>query len=258
MSANLLDDPPLLVLPSLACVLGLNESIVLQQLHFLLRNPKNGKRIAEHKWIFNTYEQWQCEYFPFWSARTIQRIFETLAKRKLVVWCQPEGKVSRRKYYRIDTERLSEITEHAKLARSRMPDWHEGRSQSGTIPYTETTFTETSSQRGLKEAKETAKGFAETPLSFSAEWKPIQGTKAEKLKRIRPPKDYPQERQFFDWLEAEGMDSVLMYRDDTYSDLCLKKWHVWNEGAARWTPIRDWKAYVAGLNAKIEESKGGF
>lgn len=118
MSKLLIDEPPLQVLPSLALRIGLNESIVLQQIHYLLRNPKFGRRIEEHQWIFNTVEEWVCNYFPFWCPRTLKTIFANLERMNLVVTCQPEGRMSRRKYYRIDMERMDRLAEGANVARS--------------------------------------------------------------------------------------------------------------------------------------------
>ena len=104
LGKKLLDEPPLIILPSLAHGFGLNEAIVMQQLHFLLRYPKNGKKLADGKrWIFNTYRQWQ-EMFPFWTEITIKRIFRKLERTGVVVSCQPEGTISRRKYYRLSDQ----------------------------------------------------------------------------------------------------------------------------------------------------------
>ena len=109
MNRLIIEEPPLQVLPTLAAKIGLNEAIALQQLYYLLRDPRFGKRIAEQQWIFNTYEQWQATYFPFWSVATIKRVFTNLATAKLIECCQPEGRLSRRKYYRINRERLNEL-----------------------------------------------------------------------------------------------------------------------------------------------------
>jgi hypothetical protein len=111
----LIQEPPLQVLPSLAIAIGLHEAIVLQQLYYLLRDPNFGRKIAEHKWIFNTFEEWQCRYFPFWSVRTIKTIFANLASMNLVVSCQPEGGLSRRKYYRINEDELDAVSHRAKI-----------------------------------------------------------------------------------------------------------------------------------------------
>jgi len=135
----LLDERPLVVLPSLAKAVGVNEAIVLQQLHFHLANFNNGREQEGERWIFKTYDDWQTTDFPFWSIPTIQRTFLRLEKTGLIVSCQPEGRKSRRKYYRIDYERLEKFRARA------------GRHQNDRIEgikvdassYTETTRTET-------------------------------------------------------------------------------------------------------------------
>ena len=100
----LVTDRPLLVLPKLARVIGLNEAIVLQQLHFRLQHRA---RIYEGKsWVFYTYEEWQRD-FSFWSVRTIQRIFLRLEERGLVISCASNRmKIDRTKWYRVDYEQL--------------------------------------------------------------------------------------------------------------------------------------------------------
>ena len=94
----LISEPPLQVLPSLAEKIGLNEAIVLQQLHYWIQNTKSkGKIINGEKWIYNSYSDWK-ENFPFWSERTIQRIFINLEKIGVVKSFQ-KNSYDREKYY---------------------------------------------------------------------------------------------------------------------------------------------------------------
>lgn len=110
MKKNLLiKEPPLQVLPSLAKSIGLNEALVLQQLHYWLENPKTGVEIEGHKWIYNTYDEW-LEQFPFWSVSTIQRVFVSLEKAELVISQQfDKARYDRKKYYRINYETVESI-----------------------------------------------------------------------------------------------------------------------------------------------------
>src|SRR5260370_42640619 len=78
----LLNERPLVLLPSLAKAVGVNGAIVIQQVHFYLVDPNNGRIHDGEHWIFNSYEQWQRNDFPFWSPITIRRIFCDLEKRK--------------------------------------------------------------------------------------------------------------------------------------------------------------------------------
>lgn len=79
-SKLLIDEQPLQVLPGLAVAIGLNEAIVLQQIHYWLSpNRKGGEFHEGRKWVYNTYETWQ-ENFPFWSVDTIKRTILKLEK----------------------------------------------------------------------------------------------------------------------------------------------------------------------------------
>jgi len=99
-SKLLIEDRPLIVLPVLAKEVGLEEAIIMQQLHFLLRDPRNGKLIGKRRWIYNTYEGW-AEHFIWLKPHTIKRYFLKLEKWGVIESCQPEGRRSRRKYYRL-------------------------------------------------------------------------------------------------------------------------------------------------------------
>ena len=57
--------------------IGLNEAIVLQQLHYWLRDTNSGMECDGVRWIYNTTEQW-LEQFPFWSESTLKRAFASL------------------------------------------------------------------------------------------------------------------------------------------------------------------------------------
>ena len=86
MSAGLVPEPPLLVLPKLAAKIGLNEAIALNQLHFWTVRRKN----REDGWIYNTLASWR-EQFPFWSEDTIKRTWASLKKQGLVDVQQRRG-----------------------------------------------------------------------------------------------------------------------------------------------------------------------
>jgi phytoene dehydrogenase-like protein len=105
----LINEPPLQVLPSLAVAIGLDEAIVVQQLHYWLTNPKNEGRVDEegNKWVYNTYDDWKEDNFPFWSADKIQRIFLDLEKTGIVIARQLDAKKrDMRKFYRLDYDQI--------------------------------------------------------------------------------------------------------------------------------------------------------
>ncbi|WP_411503460.1 DnaD domain-containing protein [Brevibacillus centrosporus] len=108
MSKLLLDDQPLFVLPSLAKVIGLNESIFLQQLHYWLE--RSAHNIDGRKWVYNTIQKWQ-EQFPFWGYNTIRRIVEKLEKGGVILTGNyNQSKIDKTTWYSIDYEKLDELT----------------------------------------------------------------------------------------------------------------------------------------------------
>lgn len=78
--------------PVLATEIGLEESIVLNQVDFLLKladKSKNGKKNGfddkeGNHWTYQTYEDWIEKDFPFWSARILRGHVHSLAKKELI------------------------------------------------------------------------------------------------------------------------------------------------------------------------------
>jgi len=105
MSKLLLDESPLVVLPSLAVNLGLNEAIFIQQLHYWLN--RTDKIIDNKKWVYKTIQEWQKE-FPFWSEATIKRVIAKLKNLGvLFVEKLSKDKRDRVSYYSINYQALN-------------------------------------------------------------------------------------------------------------------------------------------------------
>jgi DnaD/phage-associated family protein len=103
----LLDDKPLVILPSLAEKVGLNEAIFIQQLHYWLKDSNNIR--DGFKWVYNTYEDWN-EQFPFWSIRTLKRVITGLENNGFIITSNyNQMKIDKTKWYRIDYEKLNEL-----------------------------------------------------------------------------------------------------------------------------------------------------
>jgi DnaD/phage-associated family protein len=108
VSSLLIDDKPLVVLPSLAVKIGLSESIFIQQLHYWLKDSNNIK--DGFKWVYNTYEDWSIQ-FPFWSISTIRRIITKLEKANLIIIGNyNQLKIDNTKWYRINYEMLEDMS----------------------------------------------------------------------------------------------------------------------------------------------------
>lgn len=82
MSKLLMSERPLCILPQLAKKIGLNEAIILQQVHYWLEKSRNFENGCY--WVFNTYQQWM-EQFPFWSIPTIRRTIAKLEAKGLLI-----------------------------------------------------------------------------------------------------------------------------------------------------------------------------
>lgn len=109
MSNLLINEPPLMVLPTLATVTSLNEAILLQQIHYWL-DPRGNKNTKEGKhWVYNTYKDWEKQ-FPFWSQKTIERIILSLETRGILISKQfNKQKGDKTKWYTIDYKQLESI-----------------------------------------------------------------------------------------------------------------------------------------------------
>lgn len=141
MSNLLLDERPIMVLPKLACEIGLNEAIILQQIHYWLQKSKNIE--AGHKWIYNTYNAWQKQ-FPFWSIPTIRRTITSLEKKGVIVTGNfNKAGFDKTKWYRIDYQKLESMSrrcdQNDQTIRSIWTDGADQIDQTNTIDYTETT-----------------------------------------------------------------------------------------------------------------------
>lgn len=155
MSNLLYDEHPLIVNPTLARLIGLNESIVLQQVHYWIEIESKSKDIEviekhyhDGRWyVYNTFEQWH-EQFPFWCIRTLKTIFKSLENKGLLI---PDRfnkfGYDRTKWYTINYELLKTLdTQHsAKTAQSKVQNLPNGKCQNcttNTIDYTKNTTKE--------------------------------------------------------------------------------------------------------------------
>ncbi|MEH7380459.1 DnaD domain protein, partial [Bacillus sp. JJ1533] len=82
MNGNLLfEERPLLIIPTLAKLIGLNESIILQQIHYWLMRTNHIQ--LDRKWVYFTYDDFTVQ-FPFFSKSTIRRLISNLENKGLL------------------------------------------------------------------------------------------------------------------------------------------------------------------------------
>jgi hypothetical protein len=117
-SKLLINEPPLQVLPSLACLIGLHRAIVLQQIHYLWSQKRGGVIIEGEKYIYNSAREWVEDYFTFWktvnkktgkvSGDTVSKHLQWLENEGYLIVKQPnKGTGDMTKYSRIDYEFLN-------------------------------------------------------------------------------------------------------------------------------------------------------
>lgn len=111
----------------LAKAIGLNEAIVLNQLHYWIeKNRRANHNFHDGKyWVYNSYEDWQNNDFEYWSIDTIKRTFTKLEKMGLVISGNYNKlPMDRTKWYTIDYENLEKIAESLEKStiRAKCPD----------------------------------------------------------------------------------------------------------------------------------------
>ena len=138
MSRLLIDEPPLQVLPSLAREIGLNEAIMLQQMHYWL--IKSSHEFEGVEWFYKTLEDWQTE-FPFWSAMTIRRTLTNLEKQKVIrIGNFNKKKFDKTKWYTIEYQCVNRrCVQYEQTMCSNRTDGCVQFEQTYTREYTETT-----------------------------------------------------------------------------------------------------------------------
>lgn len=125
----LLDTQPLVILPELAVAIGLDEAIVLQQIHYWCNlNAKAGKNYRDgHYWVYNSMPKW-LEQFPWYKKSKLERTFASLKKQGLIITGNYNRRaMDRTNWYRVNYDALrllvdspspqNEVMDHFKLNR---------------------------------------------------------------------------------------------------------------------------------------------
>ena len=164
----LLNDPPEFFNPRLAVEIGLNESIVLQKIHYwIVNNERNGINYHEGRyWSFNSIKKWRDDFFPWWSVDTVKRTFKSLENKELLIVGNFNKKgYDKTKWYTINYQKLYSNHCNNSLVQNAPMEWgkmHQSISAkcpnalmqnapTNTIDYTNTTQVFTQQQELLLE-----------------------------------------------------------------------------------------------------------
>lgn len=112
----------LLVLPSLAAILGFNEALVLQQVRYRLGDDCHPLVRDGQRWARDPLPRWQERDFPFWDVRTVQRAFASLERRGVLRTAQfDRASRDRTKSCTIDFAALTALETRYRAARDGHP-----------------------------------------------------------------------------------------------------------------------------------------
>lgn len=208
MSDFLFQCQPLVVNPLLAKEIGLNEAIVLQQMHYW--QQKMGKE------IYNSYKDWQ-DQFPWWSTKTIQRTVTSLESLGAIV-TRVDGNDGNRKYYSIN---YSHPVFSVQTSGQNVQTFGQNVQTSGQIVQT---FQATETTQRIPETSHTSKTSAKKAESYQEDplWQDFENTQAywNKLfggRRKANPLDFPNYqywRKSYDEFDIRA--AVAFFRMDTF------------------------------------------
>jgi hypothetical protein len=109
---------PLVVNTELAETIGLNESIVLQQLHYWVEINRKAKRNYQDGkyWTYNSIQAWRDENFRFWSVDTVKRTLASLEKDGYIISGNfNTSKMDRTKWYTVNYDALNALGQNAPM-----------------------------------------------------------------------------------------------------------------------------------------------
>ena len=184
MTLLMFDKHPLVIDKKLAKIIGLNQAMILQQVHYWLElNKKNKINFHENRyWTYNTINEWQ-EEFPFWSKETVKRAFNKLRDLGIIqVGNFNVYKMDRTLWYTIDYDKLNEYIRSNSLDDDVENESMEKGSLSPAIPETSSeTTTEiynpsVNQERQVKKSKDSKEqkdGGAYINNNFKAQYEKI-------------------------------------------------------------------------------------
>lgn len=127
-SKYLINEDPILFLPTLAVGIGLNEAILIQKIHGWLQcTPKEH---VGRSWIYNSYKSWH-EQLPFLSETAIKRASKNLIDKGIILTENfNKNSFDKTLWYSIDYEKLTNVVKSAKnveISDSVKSDYREGQ-----------------------------------------------------------------------------------------------------------------------------------
>lgn len=164
----LLDEPTISFYPTLAAILGVNEAIVIQQIHFYMTLNRHKRSQRHHHnnrwWVYNSYKQWIEDEFTWLSERGLQNVILGLEKTGVLLSMQGvERATDRRKWYSIDYAALTAIIQKWEMQHTKnvssdiIQKMYDDNTQNLYDVYTENTTDKTTEKKARGAARATSK-----------------------------------------------------------------------------------------------------
>ena len=118
-----------------------SKATVIEKLDSLLECAKDANRNYHDGkyWVYNSYTDWQKDFFPYWDVRTLKRVFKDLEEMGVLITANyNKNRIDRTKWYSINYDRLSEVVTAGLKAKGHyvtLPPAGGGDKMSPTIPY---------------------------------------------------------------------------------------------------------------------------
>lgn len=271
---------------------GWEKAIIFDKLHWMITFQADGrliygKTVNGHRWIFNTYEEWSKNCFPIFAPRTLMRLMTEMEAEGLIISCQPETGMSRRKYYRpnmtVYRARMNSriASDHAEAI---IPDDVDSDSLAEYAPNKNRSSFIASMAKGRfagtselvipieEEAKaspepQEAKASPSTPKIHHSKQNPPKHTpqdsaragvggcapprgREEQRLLLKRPKNAPTEAEFDAFMASEDLCFLEAHYDFAHFD--HDRWHIWDEKRNRFEKIYTWPHFIRGRCRKME------
>jgi hypothetical protein len=106
----LVPERPLLLMPRLATLIGLDRALVLQQVRYWLGDDRRPLVRDGRRWVAKSYPEWRRQHFPFFSLPSLKRHFRDLERAGLLVAASlGDDPFDHTKWYTVDFDRLLEL-----------------------------------------------------------------------------------------------------------------------------------------------------
>lgn len=245
----IMNDRPLMVSKELAKSLGVDQSMLVQQLHYWVeKNKKNDKNYFNNKyWLYSTVKEMRDRDFPFWSEKTLRRYLNALSDKGIIIRRHFSDNASDSTYfYTIDYDVLASVCnvvfENIPENTTEKSQNTDGQVDQGTLDKMSTPFNK-DKETNIKEIN-IKSSSPKPPSSFENPQPFVQQKKEEEVVS----KNIPSKKEVEDFVTnfiLENPKLSFIQANQFYSICSTCNWEFNNK------PIRNWKAYYIGMVNKI-------